>query len=56
MTDEKKLRDKKAYSAVKILVGDAGFTVKRDRQKLINVQLKQQIIYRNLGTTFIDIA
>jgi hypothetical protein len=23
---------------------------------LINVQLKQQIIYRNLGTTFIDIA
>jgi len=48
--------DKITYSAVKILLGEAGFTVKRYRQKLINVQLKQQIMYRNLGTSFTEIA
>jgi hypothetical protein len=41
---------------VKILLGEAGFTVKRNRQKVINVQLTQQIIYRSLGTPFTETA
>jgi len=56
MSEEQKRTDKIAKSAVKILLEEAGFTVKRYRQKLINVQLKQQIMYRNLGTSFTEIA
>ena len=41
---------------MKIILEEAGFTVKRYRQKLINVQLKQQIMYRNLVTLFTEIA
>jgi len=41
---------------VKILLGEAGITVKRYRQILINDQLKQQIMYRNVGISFTEIA